>query len=414
MKRHWRVLLFVFLMTLPVAACQQSEEDSRPTPDQSSIEAASTLFAQPTRVSDSTPTPLPGNDVEIALNRTVARMEAAALDGDFDTYMVHVVQDDPVFLANHTAWARDWVAHPLEFFEIDLFNIQSHQPGIAETRMSIRWRVAGRQDEGSAGGATISVIFEQGDDRWLLAGPAWEVVELDGMTFYYFANDAVNTTPQANVMLDYLPSIYTGVTVEFDDEPAHTAHIQLFESPTTLQNWTRISNPDITRWNVPGQAIKIPLTPNGTAPNEPALGRELTRFLLYEMVGGPLDNFPWWMETGIVEYGGARFSTLSQRNRVLRSIAALSLAPESAEEQLFEWAALEHEPDVLDEFKVVAADQSYTLIHYITETYGEAARNAWIHAVAAGENLETATEEHLGITLDALDTAWRAWLPSQL
>ncbi len=414
MRQYWRAPLFVIVIMLLVAACQQAGEDPRPTPDQSSIAAASTLFAQPTRVIDSTPTPLPGNDVEIALNRTVARMEAAVLERDFETYMAHVVQDDPVFLANHIQWAQDWVAHPLDFFQIDLFNIQSYQPGMAETRMTLQWRVAGRQDEGSAGGATISVIFEQDGDRWLLAGPAWQVVELDSITFYYFATDAVNITPQATIVRDYLPSIYTGVTVEFDYVPEHIAHIQLFESPITLQNWTRISMPGITRWNVPGEAIKLPLTQNGTAPNEPAVGRELTRFLLYEMAGGPLDNFPWWLETGIVEYGGARFSTLSQRNRVLRSVAALSLAPESAEEQLFDWAMLAQEPDVLDEFKRVAANQAYTLIHYITETHGQAARNAWIQAAAGGEDLETATQAHLGVTLEALYAAWRAWLPSQL
>ncbi len=145
------------------------------------------------------------------------------------------------------------------------------------------------------------------------------------------------------------------------------------------------------------------------------MGREFTRFVLYEMSDGTLGNFPWWLSEGVVEYGGQHFSTLSQRNRVLRGIAALSLAPENAEEQLFAWDELVEEPvGMHSEQREVAARRDYTLVHYVTETYGEEQRNAWIHAIATDQTLESATEEHLGTSFEALDSAWRTWLPSQM
>ncbi len=415
MKLCWRTFALLLLCALAIAACQKAESEPTRTPDQNSIAAASTLFAQPTRPPEATPTVVvSAEEIEIGLNRTAARMERAVRDGDFEAYMAYTWQDDPVFLADHTAWAQDWAAHPLEIFDIDLFNTRATTPGQAAARMSIRWRVAGRSDEGSAGGATISARFYAQDGEWLFGGADWKTADLDSIRLYYLAGDTINIEPQANVMIDYLPSIYTGVTREFEHVPNAIIHIKLYESPITLQNWTRISMPNITRWNEPGESIKIPLTPNGTAPSESTLGSELTRYLLYDMAGGTHGNFPWWLEEGIAQYGGARFSTLSQRNRILRQVAALSLAPENAEEQLFEWSLLETEPDVRDELKQVAALQAYTLVHYISETYGESARNNWIRAIATEQTVMQATPEHLGITFDELDTAWRAWLRDQL
>lgn len=414
MQRRRSTVLLLLLMALVIAACQKAEEKPTPTPDQMSIEAASTLFAQPATVTEPAATTPASNDVEIELNRVAAYLENAVLSGDLDAFLSYVWQDDPVFTADITAWAADWVAHPLEYFHIDLFNIVARETGTAEARMTIRWRVQGRTGAGSAGGATISAQFFQDGTRWLFAGPHWATAELDGVTLYYFATDAIDNTAQARVVLEYLPSIFTGVTVEFDHVPERTAHIQLYESPVTLRNWTRVSMPDITRWNMPGESIKIPLTVNNTAPDEPIVGRELTRFVLYDMAGGVRDNYPWWMEEGIAEYGGLRFSTLSQRNRVLKGIVALALAPENAEEQLFEWADLESEPiDLLAEFEQIAIQQAYTLIHYITETYGKDTRNAWIGAVAGGQSIADATQEHLGVSFDDLDAAWRDWLRNQ-
>lgn len=413
-RRSWSAAPLFWIVMLALASCQEAEEKPTPTPDHMSIEVASTLFAQPPHDTEASPTPLSVNDVELELNRAVAHLENAVLDGDLDAFMSLVWRGDPIFTADITKWAEDWAAHPLEYFHIDLFSIVSREPGSAEARMTTRWRVQGRTDAGSAGGATISARFLKDGDAWLFAGPHWTTAELEGVTLYYFVTDAIDNASQARVVLDYLPSIYTGVTVEFGYVPEHIAHIQLYESPVTLRNWTRLSMPDITRWNVPGESIKIPLTPNNTAPDEPDMGRELTRFVLYEMGGGTSGKFTWWLQEGIAEYGAMRFSTLSQRNRVLKGIVALALAPENAEEQLFEWSDLESEPvNLLDEFKPVAIQQAYTIVHYITEMYGKETRNAWIRAIAAGQPVTEATQEHFGMTFEELDAGWHAWLSVQ-
>jgi hypothetical protein len=80
---------------------------------------------------------------------------------------------------------------------------------------------------------------------------------------------------------------------------------------------------------------------------------------------------------------------------------------------LFEWAALETQPGFLADERQAAADQAYTLVHYVTETYGPVARNAWIRAIATDQTVEEATQTHLGLSFAELDTQWRAWLAGQ-
>lgn len=414
MTSRWSLVCVCAVIVLALTACEQAWKDPTPTPDQANIQAASTLFAQPTRSPRSTETPTPASDVEFDLSRSIALMENAVLAADLDAYMAYIWKDDPVFLADHTRWAQDWVDHPLSVFQIDLFNIRSDSPNEASARMSTLWGQQDRSGDGSAGGATISGDFYREGDTWQFAGARWETVDLDGIRFYYFSNEIIDNQPQADVVVDYLPSIYTGLTLEFEFVPEHVAHIQMYESPVTLQNWTRLSIPSIARWNEPGESIKITLSPSNTAPHESTVANEYTRFLLYEMAGGTHGNFNWWLEEGIAEYGALRFRTLSQRNRILKQIAELSLAPENAEERLIAWDRLDTEPDLLADQMEVAVYQAYTVVLYITETYGKEARNAWIRAIAIDQTIEQATQAELGTSLDALIADWEAWLPTQL
>lgn len=406
----------IFLIVLAVAlltACEAAKPDPTATPNAESIQAASTLFAQPTRATRPTPTITPVNDVELDLNRSTARMEQAVLAGDVDGYMAYVWDGDPVFWQDHLRWAQDWQEHRLRVFEIELYGIQALSADTAAARMTIRWSQASQADAGSAGGATASVLFYREEDTWRLGGERWKTVDLTGIRFYYFSDEIVDNEAQAAVVLEYLPSVYAAVTREFDFVPEHIAHIKMYESPVTLQNWTRLSIPVMDRWNEPGESIKLPLGSGNTPPQEANVAREYARFVLYEMAGSTHGNFPWWLEEGSAEYGGSLFRTLSRRNRVIRQVAARSTVTSGAEIPLFEWAALETQPGFLADERQAAADQAYTLVHYVTETYGPEARNAWIRAMAADQTAEEATQTHLGLSFAELDTQWRAWLSGQ-
>ena len=409
-QAFWASVWLALGALLVLGACGKAAPPPTATPDQSSAELARTLFAPPTRPPRVTPTATPASDVELALSRTTAAMEQAVRAGDVAAYWQWLWPDDPVFLADQRGWAEDWAAHPLDVFEIELFGVRQLSADVAVARMSTRWRLAGAED--GAGGATISAIFYRQGESWLFGGERWQVAELEGMRLYYFADETVDESEQAQTMLDYLPAVYTGITHVFGYTPTHIAHIKLYESPITLHNWTRISRPTLTRWNVPGESIKVALTDRLTPPYEPDMGRELALFVLYEMAGARAEALPWWVRAGVGEYGAAHFRTYSQRHRMLRDVAARAGASGGVETGLQAWEALSAPPaDTLAQTQ--AAEQAYTLLHYLTETYGEDARNVWLRAIAEGASMDEATRAQFGVDFTTLDANWRAWLPSQ-
>lgn len=410
MKPHRSLWLLVLVVLALLAACEKAGSDPTATPPRAEMEAASTLFAEPTRAPAVAATVTPSTLVELELSRSAARMEQAVLSGDVETYLSYVSQSDPVFWADHRAWAQDWAAHPVSAFSIELFGI-AQADGEATTRMTITWSQA---DSDISGGATVSTVFREEDGTWKLIGEDWERAETEGIVFYYFANEIVDNTSQAQTVIEYLPAIYTGVVREFDYVPSQPAHIKMFESERTLATMTRISQPGLTLWNVPGESIKLPLGPSRTAPRQSLVGTEYTRFLLFDLAGGERENLPRWLENGIAAYGGAQFQTLSQRNRTLKNIAGLSLVGENSERRLLSWEQLADLESLSREDRLQAVDQAYTFVHYVTETYGAEARNVWVAAMAGGASLDDASQTALGVTFDTLAQGWREWLPTTL
>ncbi len=408
-----RVVAGLWVVMMLVSACSKAEPDPTPSPDSDSIHAASTLFAQPTRAPRLTPTPTPVNEVELDLNRTTARMERAVLAGDVDEYLANIWEGDPLFLEEHRRWALDWQEHRLRVFEIDLYGIQLLSPDTAAARMTTLWSQRDRSDAGSAGGATTSVLFHRENETWLLAGERWKAVDLPQIRFYHFADEIVNNEPQAQIVLEYLPSIIARVNEALGFVPEHTVHIRMYDNAVTLQNWTRLSVPTIEHWNEPGEAIKLAVGASNTAPTEAQVAAEYARFVLYEMADGTHGAFPWWLEEGISQVGGGLFQTLSRRNRVIDQVAALASAPVDAEQHLFDWSSLDTPPDLLPEAHQLAVDQAFTFVHYVTETYGADRRNAWIGAIAANQTVDVAAQTHLGASFAELDADWRAWLAAQ-
>ena len=62
--RQGRIVLLSVLLLAGAAACQKAEKSVTPTPDQASIQAASTLFSQPSPTPRITQTPTPVNAVQ--------------------------------------------------------------------------------------------------------------------------------------------------------------------------------------------------------------------------------------------------------------------------------------------------------------------------------------------------------------
>lgn len=402
------------ILIAALAACQKADDPPTPTPNQESIQAASTLFAQPTRPPRTTPTPTPLSDVELELSRTTAGMEQAVLAGDVERYMAYVWPDDAIFYQEQAAWAHDWQAHPLGHFEINLSRIDTTDPGAVTARTTILWTQQDASRGDSSGGTTITAVFRPGADGWLFAGEQWEMLETDGFELRFFETPLADNRRQAEILLDDLPAIFTRITRELGYTPDAPAQIKLYDSAATLQTMTRMSIPALSQWVAPGEAIKMTYGTYNTAPETPEVAREYTRYVLYAMAGGAQERYPWWLEQGMGEYGASLFHTLSQRSRVIDRIAAVAGGTGASSGSLIPWKMLIAEPDLDRTDRQFAIEQAYTLVLYVQNAHGAEARNTWLAAIAGGASAEDATQSALRVSFDGLDAAWRDWLPQQI
>jgi len=425
MKRPHSLIALLLTGLLVLAACQKAGPPPTVTPDAARFETAAALFARPTRAAHASPTPEPAPDIELAISRTLARMEQAVLAGDRDGYLANVWTGNTTLYVEQFRWAQDWVEHPLSVFDLSISALDAPAGATeARARLTITWT---QRDQDSSGGATLSVVFIRDGERWLYGGEDWQVIELDGIRLYYFANSLTDNRAEAETLAGDLPDIHARLTALFGFKPAEVLKIRLYESAATLQTVTRLSQARLTTWNRPGEAIKLTLGPSNTAPRPPDVAREVARWLLYcldakaQRSGGEETLIPWWLVEGFAEYGAMQFRPVSQQNRMIGRIAALAAVPQPAGQRLFAWdeladrdtfAAAQPALGPPQAFEL-ARDQSATLVYFIGEQFGIQARRQWLEAVSNGQWLDEATEDHLGQSFAALDEAWRAWLAEQ-
>jgi hypothetical protein len=53
------------------------------------------------------------------------------------------------------------------------------------------------------------------------------------------------------------------------------------------------------------------------------------------------------------------------------------------------------------------------VVRYVSESYGDEERNAWLAAMATEMKIDDATPAFLGVSFDELDAGFRHWLTIQ-
>jgi hypothetical protein len=329
------------------------------------------------------------------------QMEAAVLTQDQDTYLSYVDLSDPVFALEHTRWTDDWAGPaPVDVFELDAENIQLVDDE-AITDLTMTWSLV---DDSTTISATYPARFRRGEDEvWRYAGELWVTLE----TEYFQVHARPGLEEAAERLSEALPDIYQHATQSLGYEPETIMQIKLYDSPEALVANVLLSLPPILGWNEPGESLKMLASPD-EIPASYVLAHELTHFLTFEMAGSTHGNFTWWVEEGIAEYVASHYGPASRYEghiaRVLNWHAEAALAP---------WDAMADFETTPYELWQYVYPQGYVFVIYVTETFGEEARNDWLWAMAGEMTLPEATEAVLGFTFDELDQGFDAWLDEQ-
>lgn len=342
------------------------------------------------------PTPVKTPDLA-ALDATIAQMEASVRAGDGNRYLALVDTTDPFFAQEQRMWSRDLGEHPATTYRLqhDHDRIDGNR---AITHLTIEWKT-GRTAQRSV---QFDAAFTWQDNGWLYSGPNWSEVRDGQITIKYFPS-------QEALARDLLPRIQPVLAKVANDlampQPLPVA-IALYPGMTLLQESIYLSYPSsLGGWNEPGESIKLLVGQSTQAEGlVGVLAHELTHNTMFG-AGIAHNRAPWWLEEGMADLEASAYwpsSEAQNRNSRLHKLALNGT--------LVNW-------DELSDFDTTPPDkfdyaylQGWSMMRYLTGTYGRDARNSFLHDLASGMSFDDACRHAFGSSFAQIDAAWRTML----
>ena len=324
----------------------------------------------------------------------VAAMEGAVLAGDRDAYLALIDLSDPVFAAEHTHFADDWIANPPTAYILSIADVVVD--GAAATgALTVNWEAA----EQDMRRAELAVRFTQVDGAWRYAGEDWVTQEVE----HFRIHVAPGLEAEFPVISESLPDIYEYVTTHFAWVPTTDMEIKVYTGPAELVAMTWLSLPDIRGWNEPGEALKLQLDP-ASSPTS-TIAHEFTHFLEFNRAGTQRSRMPWWLSEGIASFFGYHYQEPGSAELRIQQVRDWA-----ANGELADWDAMAIFEETPLELWTNVYAQGYAFAAFVTDTYGEAQRNQWLAAMAVDSEIADATQDVLGMSFADLDAQFVEWL----
>ena len=336
----------------------------------------------------------------------VALLEAAVLAGDRTAYLALVDLSDPVFALEHTRWADEWSGpSPVSQYDLQVVGEIASSGDLARADLTVTWALEG---DGDVRTATFPASFTRDAAGWRYAGEVWVETEVP----HFLIKAAPGLDAAVPPIVADLPRIYERVTAALGHVPGGSMEIKVYTDPRALVANTLLSLPDILGWNEPGEALKVQVEPYQPLDPDvpvltPVIAHEFSHFLGFDRAGTQRSRMPWWLDEGLATYVAREFEGASGRDRLAQVIAW------NAAGQLADWDAMAVFEEAPRELWQFAYPQGFAMVRYVTEEYGQDARNAWLAAMATEMDIDQATPAVLGPTFDGIDAAFRGWLSAQ-
>ncbi len=113
---------------------------------------------------------------------------------------------------------------------------------------------------------------------------------------------------------------------------------------------------------------------------------------------------PWWALEGVAEYVARPF----RHDGALRTDRRVRQWHK--EGRLADWPAMADFRNTADNLTGQVYTQSEHFIAFLTDRFGDAARNRWLTIMAQGRGVDEATREVTKLTFEELDAQWRGTL----
>jgi Peptidase MA superfamily len=354
--------------------------------------------------------PLPADSIEsIRVHQVIDAMQAAITKADTGAYMALVDPTDPIFATEQRAWITDVSTHPVEDIS---FKIAWNEPvrlqddGSVIAPIEIEWHVVGEELDRNFTYEALFLPVASPNGQWVFAGRAWEVSLLDtpGVRVY---SDALHED-LARLAQERVPVLRDTIAKDMNQDtylsnPKEIV-VKVYPDMASLQASIYMSYTDpLSGWNEPGESIKVlGRTKFSQKRIDPLLAHEIGHAVSFEF-GPEINNAPWWTLEGIAEEAAGLFrDSFASKTKRIASMAK--------NDNLRDWPLLADFRGEANNHARHVYLQGWSMIDYITRTFGRKQRNDWFTDLGAGQSLDEASTQALGMSFDQLDQAWQQWL----
>lgn len=250
--------------------------------------------------------------------------------------------------------------------------------------------------------AAYRLYQNQGRWRALVQLTDFQRIESDRFTLYYRHEDA----DVAPMVLGAAEEVYDVVVTEMGERPGERVPIILYPDRPSLRQAFGWSNGE-SALGVYWQGTIRLLSPHAWLNEEGAdqlsqayrklnpIAHELTHYLLDQMTSG---NYPHWFTEGLaqrVEYRATGFLWVEASATLDQPLYALG--------DLKDWFdQLSNQP--------LAYRQSYLLVEWMANHYGEESLTRLIGLLASGEPFDEAVQQVFDRSMEQIDAEWRNWV----
>jgi hypothetical protein len=337
----------------------------------------------------------------------LTQMTTAVEAGDIGAYLSHVSPHDPVFLYEQRAWAADLREHPVVGFELRLVQPEElvvSEHGWAVGELAVRWKQSDRRPWREVRFPARFEPMAGPESPWFFAGEHWNIVRDERAGAVNTAMALDEQLPVALQIVELMPEVRAQVDDLFGVENDREQQIKIYPSMEHLQASIYLSYTEpLGGWNEPGEAIKL-LAGEGLRP------RGLRRLLAHEYahaltftLGDRATDVDWWVLEGVAEHAAELVSGPTDRDDRLVSAWA-------RDGELKRWSQLADFRGEAEAYGVWVYVQGQSMIGYLTERFGDEARNEWLTMMARGASLEEASQAVFGVAFTQLDADWRGSL----
>jgi hypothetical protein len=260
------------------------------------------------------------------------------------------------------------------------------------------WRI-----ENSAGASvtTETQQFQYTDNRF-----RWEQLSANGLTVHWIEGHGDPIFGQA--ALDIAQASVEDINVELRAPAPESIHVYIYDAQPNLNAAMVLTGRE---W-VSGQAhpelgvavVAIPFEEGYTSRMDRYIPHEITHLLVYQAVTPVSYRYvPEWLDEGLA----------TAHERLPTPEYAIALEEAHAQGRLLplEDLCVPFSPDSQTAFLAYA--QSSSVVQFIRERYGAQGVRALLAAYADGASCRGGVQEALNISLNGLETAWRASLEPQ-